>query len=367
MTIFWIFVVAVVVAVLQAAVFNFFNLRRIEYTRYFSKDVAYEGDKLELVEVIKNRKPLPVPWLRVESRISNNLRFGSTSGGEHDIDAERYHRSVFFMGPFRQITRRHEVTCLKRGKYSAGSIALTSGDLLSYGNNSIQLQLPCELTVYPMPASESEINTLQTRWQGDLTVRRWIMPDPFLIYGIREYRDGDSMKDVHWRATARTGQMQVKVWDYTVDPRVLVILNVQNSEEQWGDLMDYEQEGIERGIRIAAALCLRALAAGVESGFASNGCLQGQKDSGNTVYVPARRSFDQAERILDTLARMVIHRESNFPRFLEEFTDPINADMLILSTYDSPLIQRGVEAMRSRGNSVTVHLLERGTLREKAG
>ncbi len=368
MNIIWIMVVAVTLGVLQAAVFGMFNLKKLTYRRYFSRPFAHEGDRLELVEVIRNVKLLPVPWLRAESRISPNLRFGKgAESEEREISADRYHRSVFFMGPYSQIRRRHEVTCLKRGHYEAGSVALTAGDLFCLSMRTRQLNMECSLDVFPRLLSEDELDTPSTRWQGELAVRRWIMPDPFLTSGVRDYRAGDPQRDIHWRASARMGQLQVKVRDYTADPRMLVVLNVQSSEEQWGDLMDYEQEGIEQGIRIAATLCMRALSAGVEAGFASNACLYGERDTGKTIYIPASNDSDQGEVLMSTMARLVIHREVTFPTLLDELTDVSNIDILILSTYDSEQIQYRMEQLRRSGNSVTLMLLERGKRNAKAG
>ena len=364
----WIALVAVAVALLQAWLFSFSNLRRLHYRRRFNRTAVYEGEQIELIEVIKNVKPMPVPWLRAESRISPNLRFGSAAiSEEREISANRYHRSVFFMGPFSQITRRHTITCLKRGHYEAGSVALTAGDLFGLGQRTRQVNLPCSVDVYPRILSEDELGTPSTRWQGDLAVKRWIMPDPFLTSGVRDYREGDPLRDIHWRASARMGQLQVKVRDYTADPRMLVVLNVQSSEEQWGDLMDYEQEGIEQGIRIAATLCMRALSAGVEAGFASNACLYGERDTGKTIYIPASNASDQGEVLMSTMARLVIHREVTFPTLLDELTDVSNIDILILSTYDSEQIQYRMEQLRRSGNSVTLMLLERGKRNAKAG
>lgn len=360
MSVLWILVVAGALALLQSVLFSLTNLRKIHYTRRFGRATAYEGETVELIEVIRNAKPFPVPWLRVESRISPFLRFGHAGmGEEREIAAQQYHRSVFFLGPMSQVTRRHEVTCLKRGHYDVGSVALTAGDLVGLSLKSRQLTLPCELDVYPRILSEEELATPSTRWQGELVVRRWIMPDPFLTAGIRDYQPGDPLRDVHWRATARTGTLQVKVRDYTADPRMLVVLNVQTSEEQWGDLMDYEQEGIEQGIRIAATLCMRALGAGVEAGFASNACLTGEKGQGKTIFVPARRSQAQANILLSTMARLLIHRETSFNTFLEELTLEKGIDVVILSTYDSEELRARMERLRRNGNSATLLRLER--------
>ena len=365
MSIVWILVSVGIAILVQALLVALFGMSGVGYDRRFSRRSAYEGEQVNLVEIIRNRKILPVPWIRVESRISPNLRFGH--GGqseEREISADQYHKSVFFMGPFSQITRRHDVACLRRGHYEAGSVAMTAGDLMAMWMKTKQMNLDCALDVYPRLLSEDELDTPSTRWQGELAVKRWIMPDPFLVSGIRDYRPGDPMRDVHWRASARTGTLQVKTRDYTADPRMLVVLNVQASEEQWGDLMDYEQEGIEQGIRIAATLCRRALDAGVEAGFATNACMIGEKGTGKTIFIPARRANDQMEILLTAMARMEIHREITFPTLLETLGGLQGEDILILSTYDSEQIQARADMLRLAGNSVTMMMLERGRRRE---
>lgn len=365
MTVFWILLVALVLAGLQALVLGRFALNGLSYERHFSQTSAYEGETVELVEVLKNRKLLPVPWLRVESRISPHLRFQNAQGGEREINEDQYHKSVFALGPFSQVVRRHRVVCLKRGYYDVGSLAMTAGDLFAAHVSSRQMRVACALTVYPRLLPEDDPSLPSARWQGELTVRRYILPDPFLVGGIREYRAGDGLRDIHWAATARTGQLQVKVHDFSADPKLLVVLNVQASEDQWGELMDYEQPPIEQGIRIAATTCLRALAGGVEAGFAANASLVGAE--GRCVRLAPARASGQAEGLLTALARLRIHREVSFPTFLEELKGLTGADILILSMYDSPLLEERREQLRRMGNNVVMRLLERGAQTSRGG
>lgn len=353
----WVLIAAAILASLQAFLFNFFNLRSLSYRRYLNKNTVYEGEKIELIEVIRNMKLLPVPWLRAESRISPFLRFGKQHSAEREISAEQYHKSVFFLAPYRQVTRRHTITCLHRGFYDIGSVALTAGDMFGMSNRTKQQKHDCALEVWPRLLSDDELNTPSTRWQGEMAVRRYILPDPFLVSNIRGYMQGDPLRDIHWRATARTGSLQVKVRDYTADPKVLVLLNVQAKENQWGELMDYEHETIEQGIRIAATLCERAIRFGSEAGFASNACFAGEKGQGNTIFVPARRSADQLEQLLSAMARMIVHHELTFQTFLDNF-EVSGADILILSAYESEGIRRRMREMELMGNSVAFVPLE---------
>ena len=58
-----------------------------------------------MVEEISNNKILPVPWLKIESRMPKILSFDRLD--DLTISAEIYHRSLFFMGAYRKIIRTH--------------------------------------------------------------------------------------------------------------------------------------------------------------------------------------------------------------------------------------------------------------------
>ena len=359
MNIGWLIGMTLIAAFLQGALFSYANLKALYYNRHFDRKHAFEGDKAALVEVIKNIKPLPVPWLRAESRISKNLQFAGEDA-EREINAEQYHKSIFFLPPFSQIQRKHDLVCAKRGAYLLGNVSVTTGDLLCAAKKSKQFAGDCSLIVYPRLLSDSELDATSSRFLGELMVKRWIMPDPFLTSGVRGYQSGDPVRDIHWRASARLGDLQVKVRDYTADPRMMVVLNVQTSENQWGELMEAEQEAIEQGIRIAATLCLRALSMGVEAGFATNGCLMGEAGQGLPVIVPSKRHAAQQEILLDTMARVLIHRELTFPTCLDALSHLRGEDILILSTYESEAIDLRAKQLRMRGNAVTFLKLEGG-------
>lgn len=349
----------------QSFLLRRFALCRLTYSRFFDRKAGFAGETAELTEVIENKKLLPLPWLRAESRMSSSLRFEGGKQDDRAISADdAQHLSVFSLAPYQRVTRRHRVMLLRRGRYEIGSVALTAGDLFGLGSSTLQADTGAAISVYPRLLSEAELAELpSSRWQGDLVVKRWIMPDPFLVSGIREWREGDPERDIHWGATARTGRLQVKSRDYTADPKLLVLLNVQKAELQWGDLMEYEQGAIERGISLAATLCLRALHAGIEAGFAANAPASMEANAKPVVLLPARHA-GREEALLEMFARLRILRARNFPTFLSDLGRLTGLDILILSAYDSALVQEGVRHLRAMGNSVALHLL---TGREAAG
>ncbi len=360
MSALWLILLAAFLIGGQALLFAVNDLRKLTYDRHFSKQKAFEGDRIELIEVLSNRKPLPVPWLRAESRIPSELEFEHQVLEESNVSGGLYHRSLFFLSPMCAITRHHTVKLNRRGVYEAGSVALTCGDLFAIVKKEAQLDIPCSVTVYPRILNENELPDPANRWMGDAVVRRWIMPDPFLVNGIRDYAQGDNLRDIHWKASARTGDLRVKVHDYTSDPRVLVIFNIQVSENQWADVSSQYVEGVEQGIRIAATLCLRAIKLGLNAGFATNACLRGNENAAECVYVPSAGGSEQTERLLDTMAHLVLHRVKNFHTFLNELDFPPGEDILILSAYDSEEVSRAVHRLRGLGNTVSTMRLDVG-------
>ncbi len=329
-------------------------LRGLTYERRFSAADANEGDTVQMIEVIRNRKLLPVPWVKAESRISPYLRFQSDQ--EVQISGERYHKSVFFLKPFQQITRTHQVRLQKRGYYKAGSVSVQAGDLFGLHSPRIQADTGAAIAVYPRLLSPYDIPLPSTRWQGDLLVKRWILPDPIWVSGIRPYTAGDDPGDIHWRATARAGSLQVKVHEKTADPKMLVIINAQMSETQWGDLMEYEQQVVEYMISLAATLCVTSLRQGVEAGFAIN--VPVDEEDGFTLLMPGKSSAREGE-ILSAMAHLTLRRTQTILKLLDDLRACTGLDILLLSVYDSELLAQRMGALRASGNTVALQRIGR--------
>ncbi|HPF86451.1 MAG TPA: DUF58 domain-containing protein [Candidatus Limiplasma sp.] len=361
MSMFVLLVVVAFLVLLQGWIVGKTGLRKLTYERRFSAADGYEGDQVQMIEVIRNRKLLPVPMVKAESHISPHLQFHSDK--EVHISGKRYHKSVFYLKPFQQITRTHEVRLLKRGYYNAGSVSVQASDLFGLHMPRMQVDTGAAIEVYPRLLSPDEIPLPSTRWQGDLLVKRWIIPDPIWVSGIRPYTSGDDPGDIHWRATARTGVLQVKVHEKTADPKALIIINAQMTENQWGDLMEYEQQVVEYMISATATLCITSLRQGVEAGFAIN--VPVDEEEGFTLLAPSRSSTREGE-ILSTMAHLTLKRTQTILKVLDDLRTLTGMDMLLLSVYDSELIEQRLDALRASGNTVSLQLIDRIGAQEEA-
>jgi len=354
MSVLVILLVLVGINALINVVLHVFALKGLQCSRSFSVPAAHEGETAEVIEVVRNDRPLIVPWLRLESRISSHLHFGRQEN--LGVSGEMYHRSLFMLMPYQQITRRHKVRLAKRGSYDIGNATLTAGDLLGFACASMEQHGSVPILVYPKLLDPAEMPAPFYRLLGDSIVPRQLLQDPFLVNGIRPYQFRDNVRDIHWAATARTGELQVRTHDFTAQTKLMVVVNAQLTYHQWGSLMEYEHGPVEYAISMAATLCSQVLASGLPCGFAAN-MPQGEEEF-CTVMPPSAGSARE-EELLAAMARLKVRFIKNFHEFLDELMGLNGVDFLLITAYTCLEIEERIEELRMRGNTVHVHMLDK--------
>ena len=89
------------------------------------------------------------------------------------------------------------------------------------------------------------INDLKTNFppsklkQGDLPLNASLFDDQFFPVGTREYEPGDQFHHIHWKASAKTGQLQTKVFTRVANVSALFVVNVG---ERYSVLSDFEEK-----------------------------------------------------------------------------------------------------------------------------
>ncbi len=308
------------------------------------------------METLDNRKRLPVPWLRVESQLSAFLGFRASENFDVSRgELSQNHRSFFSLPGHTRITRTHRLTPIKRGCYRLSTVTLTGGDVLGMSQRHLQLPLNSELVVYPRPAAVPFHELPSRSLQGDYSIRRFIVPDPFVIAGARDYQAGDSMKQVNWKASARTGELMVHQYDYTADRCLMVIINVEDAEGMWRSVTN--EALIEQGIEWAAGAAEAAAAQGMEVGLAANMPLMAE--FGSLRFEPGRGQ-EHLYMLYEAMARLQLVRTEPLRDLLEQEARMgyANRDVLVISSYWNDELEAAAQSLRRLGNSVTLWELQ---------
>src|SRR5262249_35806508 len=112
-------------------------------------------------------------------------------------------------------TLKYTIVCDMRGYYQIGPTVLETGDLFGLHRRHRIVTKPVFLLVYPKVVPLRKYDFASQRAIGEVNLARLLFEDPTRNAGVRPYQVGDPLQRVHWRATARTGQLMSRVFDPT--------------------------------------------------------------------------------------------------------------------------------------------------------
>jgi uncharacterized protein (DUF58 family) len=337
-------------AVVASAVWAQYCLAEVRYARYFGADRLEFGEETDLWIEIVNAKPLPLAWLKVEDEFPVALAIRDTALGYTGNPHRRALLQLLSLRWYERVRRHYRLVGTKRGAYEFGPVQLASGDLFGLRTRTLELAASQSLLVYPRVLPLAELRLTPARPFGEGRAARRILTDPLRLAGARDYHSGDNPRHIHWKATARRGLLQTKVFDSSADPYLVIALNSQTREHIYdgvvGDLF-------ERGAMVAASVAVATLEAGRSVGFMTNGGVSG---SDRRVRLPATRHRSQVTRILETLAQLTYYTQLPFETLIEsEIHDlPYGATVLVITALFTEPIAAALLALRSAGHPVAV-------------
>ncbi|MBS4537109.1 DUF58 domain-containing protein [Clostridium sp. D2Q-11] len=278
------------------------SIKKINYTRYVDKEVVFPKEEIIITTVLSNNKILPLPWIEIYSELPEAIIYKDQIMKHRKIIKTNVYKVITSLFPFQKVTRRNRFVINKRGYYKMDDLEITIGDILGFSKGILKVNSPLRIIVYPEIKRINELIIQENSPQGEISVRRWIIPDPIDIKGVREYTTRDSFNTIDWKATAKTGDLHVKEFDFTSEASIMVLLNVQCDEQPWRDL----NEGIiEYGITISAAIMNECIESKIPIGFATNGILDSDDFINDKLsIITPDINPRQGENILGTLAKV---------------------------------------------------------------
>ena len=229
---------------------------------HFGDGHVYAGNKVLLTETLENRKKMPLPFLEAAFRIPRGIWFPDTEN--LIISDYNYKRDIFSLRGMESVTRRYELDCRKRGVYRISQVKAQAASLLHRVRYTMELDAADELYVYPARINVSRLVQLCDSIMGTVESRSTYMEDPFTFLSIRDYTTRDPMKNINWKATARTGNLMVNTFSSVRAEQFMVYLDVEDRN------ILKNEDAVEDGISIAASLCERLIRAGLPAGLMVN-------------------------------------------------------------------------------------------------
>jgi uncharacterized protein (DUF58 family) len=193
---------------------------------------------------------------------------------EETTSLKGYHNTIVLNLPAGDSkTWQSTVECHQRGLHTLGSLTVVAGDPFGLLSSQRTLGTPNSIIVYPRVV---ELPYFRSSYSGQLDFgyetnsRRTSQISPSAS-SVREMVSGDSQEHIHWRSTAHTGKLMVKIFDaeHSSDDTkdVWIVLDMQQAAQAGQDKESTE----EYGVTIAASLAKKYLDDGMKVGLFASG------------------------------------------------------------------------------------------------
>ncbi len=348
-------------------------LHNLTYQRQFSVQRALFGEEVTFSLTVENAKALPLPWLEVEDTVprllpleDQELRFATQSNAA-------ILECLFSPGWYERVTRRYTVRCLTRGVHTFGPTTLRSGDVFGFISQEALLDNYQFLLVYPLIVPLTRFGLPARHPFGDRRTPRRLLEDPSRVIGIRDYQYGDDLRRVHWKATARTMQLQSKVYETTTTYTLAIFLNLEFRPDVYYGIHPELQE---LSITAAASVTEWASENGYAVGLYANTIMfmpdeqitaaslgtgeireaVAEQLRRRRIRLPISSNIEQRQRIMEALARVQGYFGSNIGDLLQSERHRLPAGttiVLITSTLSEQLVDQLVY-LRQSGHSVAI-------------
>lgn len=236
---------------------------------------GHVGEQLRVTYTVRHGGRIPKPWLEIHN--PTNLPTGLPG-------------RAISLGPRAERSWLVRLPLSRRGHFRIEPLLIRTGDPFGFFEASASVGHGVTVVVYPrierlplwrLPAANIEgshamaVRTLQTTPLAT-TVRPWA--------------PGDGFNRIHWKSTARHGEIQVKEFDLEQTADVWIFLDLERAVQAGAG----EESTVEVAVRAAASIADRSIVENRAVGMTVNGH--------RTTILPADRGGRQHLKIMQLLA-----------------------------------------------------------------
>ncbi len=313
-----------------------YNTRHIEVSVDRRTDRGQVGQEAQEVIDVRNPYWLPKLWLDVEDPSEmpghKSRRIIVVPGGRSRnwfVDTALKRRGVFDWGPLR-VTGTDPFGLFRRVREFGGAQ---------------------QILVYPQVVDLPHFQAPPANLPGEGRFRRrthYVTPN---ASGIREYAPGDAFNRIHWRSTARTGEIMVKTFELDPASDIWVIVDLEK-RVHFGE---GDESTEEYAVRVAASICRHFLVQNRSVGLISFGR--------DLRVIEPERGSNQMTRLLETLAVVRAVGDAPLGNILQEEQRRFgrHTTLIVVTAATDDHWLTAIQALTQRGVRTAVVLVDPGS------
>ena len=318
-------------------------------TRESNTTTAEIGDKVAIVVNLYNKGRSRITWVLVEDSVPRyaliskppRIKLHGKRTKLLSVKADGHERLLY------------QMTFHTHGYYQIGPTLVESGDLFGLHRHYRIATEPIYILVYPKVVPVTGYDVSSRRPVGEIKLQHRLFEDPTRISGVRQYQAGDPMNRVHWKATARTGELHSRVYESSSLAGATILLDYHQDHYPARGEPDRSELAVTLAVSLTNAICLLGQQVGMitnardaadrirEEGYKLEFRTRedARKDFGmlpeNTRLHPVRietaRGPEQFTRILETSARLEPSEGLTFPQLVAESLTHLPRDASVIA------------------------------------
>jgi uncharacterized protein (DUF58 family) len=294
---------------------------------------AHVGDDLRTTYSISNASNLPKPWLEVYNPTDLPVPLPGRALGLRSW-AQRSWVAI--------------VPLTRRGTFRVEPMVVRTGDPFGFFEAAAMVGRPTMVTVFPQVVPLPRWRLPNANLEGSHSAPERTLQTTPLATTVRPYAPGDSFNRIHWRSTARLGEIQVKEFDLEQTADVWLYVDLEEPVHRGeGDVST-----VEESLRVAASIAHDAFLENRAVGLTTSGH--------RLVSIPADRGPRQRQKVMQLLAAVEGDGMTPLAEVLLTGLPKLRRGMtaVVITPSRDRVWVRTLTTLRSRGVTAAVVLLD---------
>lgn len=314
------------------------SLDDVQAEAVLEQNVAEPDEPFVLRITLRNTGHRPVPFVRAKMYFPRGI---TPQDPAHTVrDIERRGSTVSYsawLSPRQETEFRLPLCIAQRGRYVLQHLFVYGGDFLGLTEQVKEIKRFQEIVIAPREAPAQKLRGRLGGMTGNHSANRFLYEDAILTAGCRPYTGQEPMKSILWKQSARGIGLMVKKYDYTTEPKLTVLLNVDLK----GDSSEEADAALESLLSLARTTCrvleekavTYELLTNAQYDLVSNMFAAGSQSAREALEVRQGLGAAHFHRVLQNLGRATRDTTMSAEAFLERaLGDPESHSRILLTT-----------------------------------
>lgn len=194
----------------------------------FSRNVFFTGEDDVCKIIVRNNSIFPILYLNIENKCLK-------------IVNKKYVGDVVYVNPSDVVWINKKILFTRRGVYNFGEFNINFKDIFNIFTVNRKIHRELQIKVYPRIHQIENIDFNSGDEYINLTYKKSGREEMSSISDIKKYLPGESLKKVHWKLSAKFGELYIKNFDHVAGEQCNIFIDM-NKNNLYYDINSIAEE-----------------------------------------------------------------------------------------------------------------------------